>query len=115
MRTINVTDFETLKMLEENSALTLEGLNEEDALHFMEWVKNLTPVTDEVVYIIKGKIMNIAYGLTGKNAYPNDLTLQAIPLNVVENLMALVIPKFEIGGRWFDDIVANNARREDEK
>jgi len=115
MRTIDVKDFKTLKMLEDNSALTLEGLNKEDAHHFMEWVKKLTPVTDEVVYIISGKFMNDSYGLTGSNAYPNDLTIQAIPLNVVENFAALVIPRFEIGGRWFDDIVANNARREDEK
>ena len=111
MRTIDVKDFKTLKMLEDNSALTLEGLNKEDAHHFMEWVKNITPVTDEVVYIIKGKTMNLAYGLTGDNAYPNDLTIQAIPLNLVKNFAALVIPRFNIGARWFDDIVANNARR----
>lgn len=111
MRTVHVANVETLKMLEENSALTLEGLNEEDAPKLMEWVKNLTPVTDEVVYIIKGKTMNLAYGLTGDNAYPNDLTIQAIPLNLVKNFAALVIPRFNIGARWFDDIVANNARR----
>ena len=57
MRTINVTDVETLKMLEDNSALTIEGLCEDDAPKFLGWVKNLTPVTDEVIYIIKGKLM----------------------------------------------------------
>ena len=80
-----------------------------------EFLEHLFEFTDEVVYIITGKFMNDSYGLTESNAYPNDLTIQAIPLNIVENAAALVIARFEIGGRWFDDIVANNARREDEK
>lgn len=28
--------------------------------------------------------------------------------------MRLAIPRFEVGGRWFDDVVDNNARREKE-
>ena len=29
--------------------------------------------------------------------------------------MRIVIPRLEIGGRWFDDIVDNNIWREEEK
>ena len=32
-----------------------------------------------------------------------------------EKPLALTIPRFHVGGRWFDDVVANNARREAEK
>ena len=30
----------------------------------------------------------------------------------MENSMAVVMPRFQIGARWFDDIVMNNAARE---
>lgn len=112
MKLIKVKDHKTLKMLEEQSALTVEGLIEEDAPLFLDWVKHRSPVTTESVYIIKGNIMNEVYGLTGENAYPDDLTLQAIPLNLIKNVSAIIIPRFEIEGRWFDDIVENNAMRE---
>jgi hypothetical protein len=29
--------------------------------------------------------------------------------------MAIVIPRFEVGGRWFDDVVDNNRMREESK
>lgn len=30
----------------------------------------------------------------------------------MENSMAVVMPRFHIGARWFDDIAMNNAARE---
>ena len=53
--------------------------------------------------------MNNAYGLTGKNAYKDDLTIFCIKLEDIENVGAITLPRFEIGGRWFDDVVSNNA------
>ena len=59
--------------------------------------------------------MNLAYGLTGDNAYRDDLHIVSVKLSDIENVGAIVIPRFQVGGRWFDDIVANNRRREEEK
>ena len=97
------------------SALTLEGLAEDSIPDFIEWVKKYTPMKSETAYIIKGKTMNEVCNLTGDNAYPDDCTIVSIRLEDMEDSMAVVMPRFKIGARWFDDIVANNLRREMEK
>lgn len=67
-------------------------------------------------YVISGKLMNESYHLTGTNAYPNDVTIVCMKNGEdIEVNSALCIQRFEFGGRWFDDIVDNNARRELEK
>lgn len=71
-----------------------------------------TPVKREVAYHIKGGLMNREYGLTGDNAYQDDLSILYFRLDDMENPNALAIPRFAVGGRWFDDVVDNNARRE---
>ena len=54
--------------------------------------------------------------LTVTNAYPEtDCTLVCVKLADMENHKAVIYPRFQIGGRWFYDIVENNARREEEK
>ena len=63
-------------------------------------------------HIIPGSLMNAVYGLTGSNRYPNDLTI--VSLTGID-IMPLVMPRFEVGGRWFDDIVDNNSYRETHK
>lgn len=60
----------------------------------------------------KGKDMNEVYGLTGSNAYTDNLTFLMFPLD------GLVVPKLAIfrlqaQDKWFDDIVDNNQRREE--
>ena len=112
MKTINVTDKATLDKLYEGSALTLEGLAEASIPDFFDWIKKLTPLKEETAYIIKGGVMNKTYGLTGTNAYPDDLTIVSVELDTMENYGKVILPRFEIGARWFDDIVDNNARRE---
>ena len=111
MEIINVTSGEQLERLYNSSALTLEGLAAESILDFMEWVKERTEVKNEIVYITKGEIMNDFYNLTGGNKYPKDLTIVSISGDDI-NLMPLAFARFEIGARWFDDIVDNNLRRE---
>ena len=60
--------------------------------------------------------MNREYNLTGTNAYPEkDCTLVCIKLTDLVKPLALTMPRFQVGGRWFDDVVDNNARREAEK
>lgn len=110
MEIIRLTELNELNDL--GSALTIEGLSEESIPDFMNWVKQYTPMKKEIAYVIKGKTMNCLYNLTGDNAYPDDCTIVSIKLEDMENYEKIVIPRFEIGGRWFDDIVANNSMRE---
>ena len=95
------------------SALTMEGLLESSIPDFIDWVKSYTPLKEEHAYVIKGVTMNDVYHLTGNNAYPDDCTLVAIKLEDMDNASNVAIPRFDIGARWFDDIVANNAMREE--
>lgn len=108
-------EIKTLTTLEEleslGSALTMEGLAEDSISEFIDWVKQYTPMKSETAYIIKGKTMNDVYMLTGNNKYPDDCTIVSIKLEDMENYEKIVILKFEIGGRWFNDIVANNSMR----
>lgn len=118
MEKITVNTKEQLDELEKDSALTLEGLNpsDEEIACFLNWIKRYTELKVERVYIVSGSLMNMAYGLTGTNAYPEkECDLVAVKLSDMKDPMKLCIPRFQIGGRWFDDIVDNNKRREDEK
>ncbi len=60
-----------------------------------------------------GKDMNETYGLTGSNRYPDELTFLCFPLDGL-HIGKLAMFKIEMGDRWFDDIVDNNRRREEE-
>lgn len=108
--------YKTLTTLEElddlGSALTIEGLAEDNIKHFIDWVKRYTPMKNEVAYIVKGETMNRIYNLTGNNAYPDDTNIVAIKLEDMESISKIILARFEIGARWFDDIVDNNKRRE---
>lgn len=118
IKTIRVTDKATLDELYNESALTIEGLSSEpeSLKEFAEWIEDHTKFKRKRMYIIEGRVMNEHYGLTGENAYPSDnCTLVAVKLSDLENARQLVIPRFAVGGRWFDDIVDNNACREEEK
>ena len=118
MNKIQVTDSKTLDDLYKESAFTIEGLSSDDKSlgQLAEWVKHLTEFKREDFYIIEGKTMNREYNLTGTNAYPEtDCTLVCIKLSDLEKPLALTIPRFQVGGRWFDDICDNNSRREAEK
>lgn len=118
MNKITVTTREQLDALYNNSALTFEGVapDKENLEAVLTWVKNYTPLKREDVYVIKGNLMNREYNLTGDNAYPKtDCTILCIKLDDMERPMAVTLPRFAVGGRWFDDVVDNNARREAEK
>lgn len=116
MEVINVTTKQELDYLYGSSALTMEGLtaSEESLSEFMDYLKENTTVNRERFFVITGKMMNSAYGLTDSNAYPDDLTIVSISLEDIDS-KPMIIKRFEIGARWFDDIVENNIRREAEK
>lgn len=59
-----------------------------------------------------GKEMNNFYNLKGNNAYPSNLTFLAFPLDGL-NIGKLAIFKIKMQDRWFDDIVDNNAIRQE--
>ena len=110
---VKVTDKEMLDKLYEDSALTIEGLSEESIPDFLDWINETAKTEDNVnVYITEGKVMNNVYGLTKDNAYPNECTIVSIMLSDIENANTLIMRRFEVGGRWFDDVVDNNLSRE---
>ena len=117
MNIINVTTREQLNALYNQSALTWEGLSsdEENLNAVRNWLKEHEGIlenTEPTFHIITGEFMNTQYELTGSNAYPEDCTIVSV---TDIDQMVIVIPRFEVGGRWFDDIVDNNAMREESK
>lgn len=60
----------------------------------------------------KGADMNEFYGLTGNNAYNDELTCLMFPLNTLD-VAKLAIFRLQAEDKWFDDIVDNNRRRQE--
>ena len=118
MNIIKVTTKEQLDELYKDWSLTIEGLapDEGNLKQLLDWVKELTPLKREDVYTIEGSVMNLMYGLTGTNAYPvTDCTLVCVKLADMEHSDRVTMPRFDIGGRWFYDVVENNRMREEAK
>lgn len=98
--------------LYENSALTLEGLSLDSLDDYANYLDEVCGLKDGAVFhIIDGNEMNNFYCLYGNAAYPDDLRIVAIKLDDLVNPNAIILKRFEFGGRWFDDVVDNNARR----
>lgn len=105
-------DARTLKDLVKHSAFTLEGLALDSVKDLVEWIEALTPLKNRVVYVTKGSLANSEWKLTGDNAYPDDLNIVSIKLDDMEDFNKVVMPRFQIGARWMDDIHDNNVARE---
>ena len=105
----NVTTKEQLDNLYNHSAFTIEGLAEESIPDMIKWLESKTVFTTDkpIVYVTKGTVMNNEYGLVGNKVYADDLTIVSI-FDI--DLLKIAIKRFSVGGRWFDDIVDNNAR-----
>lgn len=105
----NINEKQGLELLYNQDALTIEGLTPESIPDFVEWfTENGGEYTG--VYQFNGRLMNTVYGLTDTNAYPDDLNFAAITYDKITT--KVILGRFEFGGRWFSDIVDNNARRE---
>ena len=100
MEIIKVETKEQLKALNDCSAMTWEGLIEEDFGAALD----MCGAEGAKGYVTTGKVMNEICYLTGNNAYPDDLTIFSI-----DKYKGLAIM---FGARWLDDIVSNNADRE---
>lgn len=106
----NVTTKEQLDKLYYNSAFTIEGLAEESIKDMIEWLEEHTMFTvdEPIVYVTKGNVMNEMYGLCDSNAYNDNLTIVSV---IDIDSLKIALKRFTVGGRWFDDIVDNNAMR----
>lgn len=100
MEIINVETKEQLEGLYQSSAMTWEGLRTED----FEVALNECGQEGAKGFLTKGKVMNELCGLTGDNAYPDDLNIFSI--------MKFKGLAMYFGARWMDDIIDNNARRQ---
>jgi hypothetical protein len=100
MEIIKVETKEQLKALNDCSAMTWEGLREED----FSVALDTCGAEGAKGYVTTGAVMNKLCKLTGSNAYPDDLTIFSI-----DKFKGLAIM---YGARWMDDIIDNNARRE---
>lgn len=105
----NVTTKKQLDNLYNHSALTIEGLAEDSIPDMIKWLEDNTTFTTDnpIVYVTKGEVMNAEYDLTGDKAYLKDLTIVSV-FDI--DLLKIALKRFSVGGRWFDDIVDNNAR-----
>lgn len=108
-----ITEKESLDKLYNQSALTWEGLSEdkENLQDVEEWLKDNNAVKDDEInfHIIKGNVMNSAYNFTQENRYKSDLTIVSV---TGIDISKLITKRFEVGARWFDDIIDNNMSRE---
>lgn len=120
MKTLLVTKKEELDSLYNESAVTIVGLDESSIVEWVDWLKenDYAENTETLTaYVIKGLTMNYHYFLTGNNRYPDDLTIVSIPLSELKNINKLAIDpmRWQVGYRWFDDVVDNNTYRENQK
>ncbi len=102
---------EKLDEFYEDWSLVFTGVIEEEIPMYFDFLRQYTKVEDRG-YIITGKMMNEKYGLTGDNQYQDDLHFLVVMLKDIEDVGQIAIPRFMVGGRWFNDIVDNNSRRE---
>lgn len=123
-QSIGLDGKDKLNELYNGSALAIEGCSsmkdDDDALEFFAkfvddkcggWDESKSPV----FYDVSGKVMDELYGLHGTNAYPDDLNIVLIPLEFFAQTGKLAVARFAFEGRWFDDVIDNNARRENDQ
>jgi len=84
-----------------------------------EWTAGYTQLLEEFgigkptrLITFTGADMNAHYGLTGSNAYQENLTCLMFPLDGLD-CGCLAMFRLRAQDKWFDDIVDNNQRREE--
>ena len=88
----------------------------DNLISIVNWFKDEgCPLKENKFYVISGEQMNeYCGGLTSNNAYPDDLNILCIELDNITDVTRLYIKKFEVGVRWFDDVVLNNRSHEED-
>ena len=117
MEIVSVTSKKMCQTLRKGSALTFVGFKMEhgNIKNLVDWISHYTKFTNERLYLIKGADMNKWYKLTGSNAYADSLNIVCIDLNDLEDYRPIIVPRFNVDGRWLDDVIDNNLRRERNK
>lgn len=117
MQQIKVVTKADCEMLESISAPTIEGFDIKDIDKLADIFAKEFGFNKSKYYLLLGKDMNAAYGLTGDNAYPDNSHIVSFDLddfsafsNTTEAAPYIKIRNH--GVRWFDDIVWNNDLRE---
>lgn len=107
-----VTTVDELDELYDDSALTLMGLKtSDDSLgEYVEWINENSEgfKGEPEFWVITGEMMNRTYHPDRfEDFYPNDLHIVCVKLNDLFGLGKLALKRFDIGARWFDDVVDN--------
>lgn len=103
-----------IQRLYDGDAWTWEGMTTDDdnLQAIVNWFKEEgCPLRTEEFWLTTGKQMSKFCGLTDTNAYPDDLSILSIELENITDVQKLFLKKFEVGARWFSDIVDNNRHR----
>ena len=108
-------DAQRLQELVDKSAFTLEGLAESSFGEFLDWIEQHTKLKTRRLFLTTGRLANSEWGLHGDNAYPGDLNIVSVLLDDMEDFNKIVMPRFQIGARWMDDIYDSNKMRESRK
>lgn len=114
-------DEQRIKELEKISAFTWEGMDlDVENLNAVAQAfcdnKLVKPDTQEITgYTWYGRVMNSLYGLTGDNAYPDDLPFLSFDNASFDGEGNLNVFKMYCGARWLDDIVRNNELNQQEQ
>ena len=115
MEIIEINTKEQLDELYKDWSLTFEGVITSEAEKYRDYFIGWTQIDKtKPCYHISGRTMNQVYHLIGRNKYPDDLNIISFKLDTFKDVSKIAIVRFEIGGRWFKDIVDNNERRNQE-
>lgn len=113
----DIDSLEQITELREKSSLTFEGVEKnEGSIEFIkDWLDQQSAITGDKLklYWCSGEQMNGFSQLTKNNAYNDDLNILIVDADCI-SLEKVVMSRFSLGGRWLDDVMDNNERRERE-
>lgn len=103
----HVQGTEEFENLYNDSALTMIGLSLDSLGEYADWINQNSGgfKGEPEFWIISGERMNEEYGTD----YPEDLHIVCVKLSDLSDLGNLIIARFSVGARWFDDVVDNNS------
>ena len=101
---------EELQHIYDESMSTITGAGG----NILEWISGLNNWLKEnnfgkatKFYVFKGKDVNEAYSIKGDNRYQPDVTFLSWENEGLDNLKKYFLKRFDLGIRWFDDIIDN--------
>ena len=109
-----------LKEVYEHSQSTIigAGSNVEETKEWIEgiskWMKENDFGEMTNIVIFKGKEVNNIWKLEGDNRFPDDLTFLSWSNDGIKNMNRYCLARFNLGIRWFDDIIDNSIRHQEE-